>query len=900
MNKDTNDPIAGGHGDSGEPLRAAIPDEEVADVDLSGEEHSEGERGGSTSKPQTKPQPALIGLLVLLLVAGLSLFAYGALNKGDQKGGGVITIPTAFLTPIAQLDPKLASVLTELQAIYIRQGIDKAREFAVQTQLMDDKEVIRLAMDLDTEDPAEQEEVVRQLEAWHVTIYNRYKNTFNISFTLTQAGQELGIPTAGPGTPVTIPTALVGGQLPPTILSGMAKLKRVVRVYQPLPYTTPNDVSFDNLYQIRPEGLDKLHAEDWHRAGFTGKGMKIGVLDPEGFTGYRDMLGQELPQNVTVQAFNLDNNIEGDQARAPINRSHGTACAEIVHAMAPDAELYLAIFDGTGQVAGSEERAANWLVEQGVTIISASYGSHGSARDGKTSPSTQLVDALSQKGILWAVSSGNEADDHYRGTFKAGPDGVSNIFYNGTAQFSIKIEQSAPGTILLQWDDWEARNIDLSLILLAGDGSRIFGSTDVQDGSAASRPVEGIRFSDKLTPGTYYLAIASTKPVTRPLTFDLWNLKGPASFEKTVAEASLGTPADARGAFTVGAVNWDSEQVTTYSSQGPTDDGRIKPDITAPSDVKNRTFGTFSGTSASAPFVAGAAALIWSTNRNLTSEQIKQALIQRAKDTGAPGPDPVYGVGKLDMGPLPNGQLDVPTPGPTPGTVPTPVPIPGGTTSTGGSDNGMLWVMVLGGALVALSLVAGIGIWLLTRRKAQAQPAYAMPGQYPGQPPQYPQYPQQYPPQQYPPGQYPGQPPPPPQPPQYGGVYQQQQPGQYPGQAPVPPQMPQMPGYVPPPMAQGPGPGQPMPPGPPPPQPGAPQPPMPGGPGGMAPPPPAQGGFPPPPPGSPPQVPGQGPMPGSGGRPAPPPPRQAMPCPNCGRPLKPGAAQCDNCGWKKS
>jgi hypothetical protein len=904
MNKDTNDPIANVPRESDEPLRAAAPAGELADADLSGEDLVEGEAGaapGSTANPPPRTQPALMGLLVLLLVAGLSLFAFGALNKGDQKGGDHDTIPPVLLTPIAQLDPKLASVLTELQAIYFRDGAEKAREFAIQSRLMDDKEVIRLAVDLDTEDPAEQEEVVKQLEAWNITIYNRYKNTFNISFTLTQAGTILEVPTPGPGTPVTIPTALVGGQLPPTILSGMSKLKRVVRVYQPLPYTT-KDVSLDTLYEIRPQGMDKIHAEDWLKAGITGKGMKIGVLDPDGFTGYQDMLGQELPQNVKFKAFSLEENIEGDQTRQPIARSHGAACAEIVHAMAPDAELYLAYFDGSGNLAGSEERAANWLVEQGVTIISASYGSHGTARDGKTSPSTKLVDALSEKGIFWAVSSGNEAGRHYRGTFKAGPDGLSNIFYNGTSRFKVTLQKAGQGIFQLQWDDWEARNIDLSLILLREDESRIFASIDVQDGSAASRPSEAIWYS--LQPGTYYLAIASTQPVNKALTFDLWSLQGPGGFEKYSPEASLGTPADARGAFTVGAINWNSEQITDYSSQGPTDDGRVKPDIAAPSDVTNRTFGTFSGTSASAPFVAGAAALIWSTDRNLTSEQIKQLLIQRAKDTGAQGLDPVYGVGKLDMGAVPNGQVEVPTPGPTPGTVPTAVPIQGGTTGSGGSGNGMLLVMVLGGALVALSLVGGIGIWLLSRRKTQAQPAYAMPGQYP---PQYPQ--SQYPPQQYSPGHYPGPPPSPPQPPPYADAYQQPQPGHYPGQPGVPPSMPPMPGYVPPPMAQGPGleqpilpgPLPPMPAGPLPPQPGG-QPSMPGGPGGMAPPPPAQGGFPPPPSGSPPQVPGQGPLPGPGpgGRPAPPPPRQSAPCPNCGRPLKPGAGQCDNCGWKKS
>jgi hypothetical protein len=53
--------------------------------------------------------------------------------------------------------------------------------------------------------------------------------------------------------------------------------------------------------------------------------------------------------------------------------------------------------------------------------------------------------------------------------------------------------------------------------------------------------------------------------------------------------------------------------IAPYSSQGPTNDGRVKPDISAVACVNSASYapGCFNGTSASTPVVAGAVALAW-------------------------------------------------------------------------------------------------------------------------------------------------------------------------------------------------------------------------------------------------------------------------------------------------
>jgi hypothetical protein len=84
---------------------------------------------------------------------------------------------------------------------------------------------------------------------------------------------------------------------------------------------------------ITGEGVPLINAEDWHAQGLTGAGVKVAVLDL-GFTGYGSLLGTELPASVTTMSFRQDEDLNG-------GTEHGAAVAEIVHEVAPDADLYL-------------------------------------------------------------------------------------------------------------------------------------------------------------------------------------------------------------------------------------------------------------------------------------------------------------------------------------------------------------------------------------------------------------------------------------------------------------------------------------------------------------------------------------------------------------------------------
>ncbi len=120
-----------------------------------------------------------------------------------------------------------------------------------------------------------------------------------------------------------------------------------------------------------------------------------------------------------------------------------------------------------------------------------------------------------------------------------------------------------------------------------------------------------------------------------------------------MASSSLLGPADAAGAMAVGAINynnWTTGPQASYSSQGPTNDGRTKPDIMGPDNVSSDVYGSgFAGTSASSAHVAGAAALILDRYPDFNVEQLWQSLILTAIDMGDPGKDNIYGYGRLRL-----------------------------------------------------------------------------------------------------------------------------------------------------------------------------------------------------------------------------------------------------------
>lgn len=117
-------------------------------------------------------------------------------------------------------------------------------------------------------------------------------------------------------------------------------------------------------------------------------------------------------------------------------------------------------------------------------------------------------------------------------------------------------------------------------------------------------------------------------------------------------ENTLGAPSDGHSVIAAGAVT-NTGQRSSFSSVGPSADGRIKPDVvamgsavTVASANTDNGYVSVDGTSFACPLTTGVAALVLEANPNLTAAKVRDILRNTAD--GATSPDTLYGYGIID------------------------------------------------------------------------------------------------------------------------------------------------------------------------------------------------------------------------------------------------------------
>ena len=382
-------------------------------------------------------------------------------------------------------------------------------------------------------------------------------------------------------------------------------------------------------------------ASAWHQKGITAKGVKVAIIDG----GFGDLAERQasgdLPANVVTQDL-----CEGEFGT---ETDHGTAVAEIVHALAPDAQLYLVCVGTEVDLAAAEAYAK----AQGVSVINHSMGWEGPYRDDGSGPIGAIVADARANGILWVNSAGNEAETHWSGTYVAAGPPVHEWDPNGDVGNSFVWPNDSDICGFLKWDEWPSASSDFDLALVLSGANRLLAISDDEQGAGQS-PFEAMCVHQASGQDlVVFWAIIGYHVVSSPR-LDLVSWSPPLQYE--VAAGSIATPASSPAALAVGALCWQSRGLEPYSSQGPTIDGRMKPEIVGHDSVSSATYGRFegcpsgfAGTSASSPEVAGAAALVKQAYPTFGPDQIKDLLMRSARDLGDPGVDSVYGAGELQL-----------------------------------------------------------------------------------------------------------------------------------------------------------------------------------------------------------------------------------------------------------
>jgi len=428
--------------------------------------------------------------------------------------------------------------------------------------------------------------------------------------------------------------------------------------------------------------------------GYTGLGTLVGIVDTGMDGAHPDFYAGTPPVSRVLHTFTFssrysamdDTDGHGTHA-AGIAAGNGRGSGGLYTGMAPDAGIMVgragvSEFYDTDVVKGVADLFgyAEGLASPKPAAINLSLGLIDGPHDG-TSGFESSINSLASGGAgsrrLVSVAAGNEQDrgEHFQANLPA--------FGTATASLTI-LPHSFAGAIVDLWADGEDR-----FAVTAVRGSE---SVAAASGSSASTPSGTINISNRVdAPSNHatHVQVFFTPPSGSAIPASIrldrvrnggsgkvdayidylgGNFTGsgvsstgttiePANGENVIAVGSFQTKTSGGGAGSLG--------ISTFSSTGPTRDGRTKPDLAAPGEViysarssqasffpieivsGNDNYAILRGTSMAAPHVAGIAALVWESNPALTGAQMRERLRRTADPEGA-SPNTTWGYGKTN------------------------------------------------------------------------------------------------------------------------------------------------------------------------------------------------------------------------------------------------------------
>lgn len=348
------------------------------------------------------------------------------------------------------------------------------------------------------------------------------------------------------------------------------------------------DYGVSNAGSVTTQGDGVIRADLVRAQGITGSGVKIGVISDGVNNMTSSIASGDLPPSgiimpaapLTGGGISLNSPLPGATVftSAPVSRpdlatgSEGTAMLEIIHDIAPGAQLFFA--PGFTTTLGYQ-RAVRWLLSQGVKVMGDDIGYFNVGPYDGTSVVSQEASAAVANGSSYFVSVGNEAQHHYQGHFTdSDGDGLHEFdvslglpgLNDAGETLNATVQPGVTIIINLQWNDpfgASTNGYDLCVHDPADvPSSPLFCSMNLQTGS--QNPTENLAITRNApTPGTLGIRI-NRVGAAAPRMFDLFVrfTGGGTMNEFIVSEGSVPNKSDAGGGVvSVGAVNWQTPTV---------------------------------------------------------------------------------------------------------------------------------------------------------------------------------------------------------------------------------------------------------------------------------------------------------------------------------------------------
>ena len=480
------------------------------------------------------------------------------------------------------------------------------------------------------------------------------------------------------GSPRNVGEDYIEAYVPLSLLGQVLERPGVIRVREIAP---PQAAQI--AQQVAGHGPPVHGSSAWNQAGFSGQGVKVGVIDTEfSFNDFRGLMGTELPSTVQARCYtdvgrftsNLSN-----CGNALVGNNHGTLLAEAVMDIAPEASLYIAAPWSLGDL----QTATVWMVSQGVSVIvhgvTYEYDGPGDGTSPFSDSPLKTVDRAVSGGIVWVNAAGNQGQRAWFGDYSiVNVDGTKFVAFNGSDIFNdMTLEAWDWITVQLRWEDsWSAANRDFDLLIWDFATSDFVDySFDPQQGRVGQVPSESLSY---LVPndGRYAVVVVHEGGSTPEwIQLTAW---GVGSIEHYTGTGSIANPAESSnpGMLAVGAAHWNSVgSIDPYSSRGPTPDGRVKPEIVGATCGEtalrplNESNEGFCGTSQSAPHIAGMAALVRQRFPTYTAVEVADYLKEHAEQRESPDPNNTWGHGFAKLPSLSECSDAVPSAASNPGLV---------------------------------------------------------------------------------------------------------------------------------------------------------------------------------------------------------------------------------------